>query len=378
MADGRPVSNTVDAPIQVNGRANPGTPRAPLRQDWYISGTAKPAIRESAMSDLLRIAQAVEFAAVRHAHQRRKGASEAPYFNHLAAVAANVARATGGHDPNLLIAAYLHDCIEDCGVTRAEIEERFGDDVAELVAEVTDDKSLSKEERKALQIEQAPHKSARAKILKLSDLIANISDMLVHPPVNWSLERLLRYFVWANDVADGLRNGTPALAAPALLAEFDALFARFEELKPGPTMQPLALAIKIAANAHATHRPDKGGAPYILHPLRMMMRMDTDEARMTAVLHDVAEDHEDEGWTFERLGSAGIPESVIDALRCVTKLADDEDYAAFIERAAANPLARAVKLADLEDNMNLLRLGELLDEDVERLRKYHRSWLRLS
>ena len=99
---------------------------------------------------------------------------------------------------------------------------------------------------------------------------------------------------------------------------------------------------------------------------------------MTAVLHDVIEDHEDEGWTFERLARAGIPESVIEALRCVTRLADDEDYAAFIERAAANPLARAVKLADLEDNMNLLRLEELLDKDVERLRKYHRSWRRLS
>ncbi|QLQ23962.1 MAG: bifunctional (p)ppGpp synthetase/guanosine-3',5'-bis(diphosphate) 3'-pyrophosphohydrolase [Dechloromonas sp.] len=86
-----------------------------------------------------------------------------------------------GQDPDLVIAAYLHDCIEDCGVTRAEIEERFGEDVATLVAEVTDDKSLPKEERKALQIEQAPHKSARAKILKLADLVANIADMLVHP-----------------------------------------------------------------------------------------------------------------------------------------------------------------------------------------------------
>ena len=237
------------------------------------------------MSDLPRIAQAVEFAAVRHAHQRRKGASEAPYFNHLAAVAANVAKATGGQDPDLVIAAYLHDCIEDCGVTRAEIEEQFGGDVANLVAEVTDDKSLPREERKSLQIERAPHKSARAKMLKLSDLVANLSDMLVHPPVNWSLERQLRYFVWANDVASGLRNGTLALEAPALLAEFDALFARFEELKAGPTMHPLALAVKIAAAAHATHRPDKGGAAYILHPLRMMMRMDSDEARMTCLLY---------------------------------------------------------------------------------------------
>ena len=142
-------------------------------------------------------------------------------------------------------------------------------------------------------------------------------------------------------------------------------------------MATLERAIAFAALAHQGQR-DKADAPYILHPLRMMLRMADDEARMTAVLHDVIEDHEDEGWTFERLGRAGIPESVIEALRCVTKLADDEDYAAFIERAAANPLARAVKLADLEDNMNLLRLEELLDKDVERLRKYHRSWRRLS
>ena len=96
------------------------------------------------MSDLSRITQAVEFAAIRHVHQRRKEASEAPYINHLAAVAANVARATAGQDANLVIAAYLHDCTEDCGVTRAEIGELFGDDVADLVVEVTDDKSLPK------------------------------------------------------------------------------------------------------------------------------------------------------------------------------------------------------------------------------------------
>ena len=204
-----------------------------------------------------------------------------------------------------------------------------------------DDKSLPKDERKSLQIEHAPHKSA-----------------------------------WANGVACGLRDGSLALEAPALLAEFDALFARFEELKAGSTLHPLALAVKIAA--HATHKPDKGGAPYILHPLRMMLRMNNDEARMTAVLHDVVEDHADEGWTFERLGKAGIPESVIEAVHCVTKLTDDEDYVAFIERAATNPIAKAVTIADLEDIMNLLRLDELLDKDVERLHKYHVSWKRLS
>lgn len=139
-------------------------------------------------------------------------------------------------------------------------------------------------------------------------------------------------------------------------------------------MDPLVKAIAIASNAHLTHDPDKGGAAYILHPLRMMMRMATDEERMVAVLHDVVEDHINEGWTFERLAYEGIPESVIAALRCVTKVSEDEDYTAFIHRAASNPLAKAVKLADLEDNMDVLRIADLSDKDVKRLRKYHSHW----
>jgi (p)ppGpp synthase/HD superfamily hydrolase len=138
----------------------------------------------------------------------------------------------------------------------------------------------------------------------------------------------------------------------------------------------LGQAIAIAALAHR-HDVDKGGAPYILHPLRMMMRMPNDTARMVAVLHDVVEDHEADGWTFERLAAEGIPPEVIEALRCVTKLSADEDYDAFIARAASHPVAKAVKLADLEDNMNLLRLDALSDKAVERLRKYHRHWQQL-
>jgi (p)ppGpp synthase/HD superfamily hydrolase len=135
----------------------------------------------------------------------------------------------------------------------------------------------------------------------------------------------------------------------------------------------LGKAIAIAAIAHQ-HDVDKGGAPYILHPLRMMMRMNNDTARMVAVLHDVVEDHAAEGWTFERLAAEGIPPEVVEALRCVTKHPDDADYDAFIARAASHPIAKAVKLADLEDNMNLLRLDALSDKAVERLRKYHRHW----
>jgi len=335
------------------------------------------------MNDIERIARAVQFAAEKHTRQRRKGASEAPYINHLATVAANVAAATSGADANLIIAAYLHDCVEDCGVKPPEIVAAFDEDVASLVVEVSDDKTKDKEVRKRLVIEHAPHKSARGKVLKLADLVANLSELLAQPAVNWSAERVQGYFDWASQVVDGLRSGSPAMDAPALLAEFDALIARRAEIKPGPMRHPLALAIKIAAAAHATHTPDKGGAPYILHPLRMMMRMSCDDSRMVAVLHDVVEDHSEDGWTFESLDEAGIPKSVIAALRCVTKTEEEERlkdaaYEAFIDRAATHPVAIKVKLADLEDNMNVLRLGELTDKDVVRLRKYHKSWKHLS
>lgn len=145
-------------------------------------------------------------------------------------------------------------------------------------------------------------------------------------------------------------------------------------------MDPLAKAIAIAANAHLTHAPDKGGAPYILHPLRLMLRMDSDTARMVAVLHDVVEDHADEGYTFDFLAAEGIPGEVIAALRCVTKTGAEErdsegKYMDFVRRAATDPIARQVKIADLEDNMNLLRIAaELSDRDLARLKRYHAAW----
>lgn len=142
-------------------------------------------------------------------------------------------------------------------------------------------------------------------------------------------------------------------------------------------MSLLERAIAIAVEAHAG-KVDKAGAPYILHPLRMMLRMATDEARMIAVLHDVVEDHREEGWSFERLCGEGFPEIVINALKCVTKLAPDEDYTDFVCRAASNPLARQVKVADMEDNMNIMRMVQLSDKDVARLNRYliHWQWIR--
>ena len=135
-------------------------------------------------------------------------------------------------------------------------------------------------------------------------------------------------------------------------------------------------AIAIAANVHKG-QVDKAGDPYILHPLRMMMRMETEEAKIAAVLHDVVEDSTPEDkWTIERLAGVGFSKQVLEAVACLTK-ADGEQYEDFISRAAADPVARLVKIADLEDNMNMLRLDHVRPKDLDRLEKYHRSWLKL-
>ena len=113
------------------------------------------------------VTRAIHFAAQRHADQRRKGRRAEPYVNHLTEVAASLAEATDGEDPALLAAAYLHDTIEDTQTSLAELRNLFGEDIAALVMEVTDDKSLPKLERKRLQIVNAPKKSRRAKLLKI-------------------------------------------------------------------------------------------------------------------------------------------------------------------------------------------------------------------
>ncbi len=152
----------------------------------------------------IAVLQAADAAARWHVHQRRKGAAEEPYVNHLLEVATLVAEATEGKDPELVIAALLHDAIEDQEVPSDLIAETFGEDVADLVKEVTDDKSLPKGKIKQLQIEEAPKKTDRAKILKLADKTSNLKAIGASPPANWSVKRRLEYIRWARDVAAGL------------------------------------------------------------------------------------------------------------------------------------------------------------------------------
>jgi len=156
--------------------------------------------------DVLLITRALDFASRAHTDQRRKGTREEPYVNHLTDVAWMLAQATAGKDAALIAAGLLHDTIEDQGVTHATLADTFGNDVADLVAEVTDDKSLAKAERKRLQIEHAPHKSPRARMLKIADKTSNLRAILHSPPTDWSRDRKHEYFTWADSVVAGCRG----------------------------------------------------------------------------------------------------------------------------------------------------------------------------
>ena len=127
-------------------------------------------------------------------------------------------------------------------------------------------------------------------------------------------------------------------------------------------------AIAIAAMAHEG-QVDNAGAPYVLHPLRMMLSLVTPEARMAAVLHDVVEDTP---VTLEQLRAEGFPQAVIEAVEALSKR-EGEDYEAFIRRASSNLLARQVKLADLRDNSDLSRIAQPTAKDYERIEKYRRA-----
>jgi len=164
---------------------------------------------------VLQIVRALDFAAWAHSSQRRKGGAREPYVNHLTEVAWLVAQATGGEDDKLVIAALLHDVLEDQSmhVTFEMLEEHFGKRVAKIVREVTDDKSLPKTERKRMQVLHAPHLSRRARILKIADKAANLNSILQTPPKEWSATRKREYFAWAAEVVAGCRGVNASIEA---------------------------------------------------------------------------------------------------------------------------------------------------------------------
>jgi guanosine-3',5'-bis(diphosphate) 3'-pyrophosphohydrolase len=172
-------------------------------------------------TELKLLLKALSFAAHKHKDQRRRDADASPYINHpisLANILCNEGQVT---DVAVICGALLHDTVEDTETTPDELDAEFGKAIREIVMEVTDDKLLSKEERKRLQIVHAAHVSDKAKLVKLADKISNLRDVADNPPHDWSLARRQAYFDWAKAVIDRLRG-----VHPELEAVFDAAYAR--------------------------------------------------------------------------------------------------------------------------------------------------------
>ncbi len=160
-----------------------------------------------------RLLHAITFAADKHRDQRRKDSAASPYINHPISVAQLLADVGQVTEVEILMAAVLHDTLEDTQTSVEELHTCFGERVCAWVQAVTDDKSLPKAVRKQLQIDHAPHLPRAAKRIKLADKICNINDLYQHPPANWEVPRCLAYLDWAEQVVAGCRGSDAALEA---------------------------------------------------------------------------------------------------------------------------------------------------------------------
>jgi len=183
------------------------------------------------MSEMLLLARAYEFAARMHSGQTRKGLAAEPYINHPCEVAALLAQACGGTDTVLIAGGVLHDIVEDTAATQDDLVSQFGDEIAALVMEVTDDRSLPKAERKRLQIGHAATASPRAKMLKLADKTCNLRGLVVSPPADWPHARREAYIDWCELVVVGCRGHNVWLEETYDAALLEARAALAEELR---------------------------------------------------------------------------------------------------------------------------------------------------
>jgi GTP diphosphokinase / guanosine-3',5'-bis(diphosphate) 3'-diphosphatase len=171
---------------------------------------------------------ALVFASDKHRDQRRKDAQATPYINHPIGLVNILWHEAGVYDPVVLMAALLHDTVEDTDTHFEELEQHFGREVEQIVRQLTDDKSLPKAVRKQLQIDHAAAASDAAKLVKLADKIYNLRDLVKSPPVGWSVMRQREYCEWAKQVVDQLRG-----VHPTLEALFDAIYAEAIANRPG-------------------------------------------------------------------------------------------------------------------------------------------------
>ncbi len=164
----------------------------------------------NAKGDVTTLLRAIHFAAEKHRDHRRKGEIAAPYINHPLAVANRLAEAGLEHDTELLMAAVLHDVVEDTETTPEELRALFGERVAAIVMEVSDDKSMKETERKEHAVRCIAGKSEAARLVKLTDLIANIYDVIHHPP-DWGIDRKQRYLDWGERLVVEIKGTHPEL-----------------------------------------------------------------------------------------------------------------------------------------------------------------------
>jgi guanosine-3',5'-bis(diphosphate) 3'-pyrophosphohydrolase len=157
-------------------------------------------------ADLPDLIEALAFASIQHADQRRKDPAATPYINHPIALVHILVSEGAVHDPLVLQAALLHDVLEDTDTSAATLRKRFGAELANVVFELTDDKTLPKQDRKQLQIDRAPDLSSHARLVRLADKISNLRDLSHAPPMDWSPVRIEAYVEWARAVVVGLRG----------------------------------------------------------------------------------------------------------------------------------------------------------------------------
>ena len=163
-------------------------------------------------SEVDQICAAVLFAADKHRLQTRKNKEKTPYISHPIGVAYNVMSFGEVRDSAIIIGALLHDTVEDTQTTFEELKEKFGDTVTGYIKEVTDDKSLGRQERKRLQVINAPHKSKGATMIKLADKLYNVNDLISSTPADWSQSRVDNYLQWAQSVVDRLPRVNPKMS----------------------------------------------------------------------------------------------------------------------------------------------------------------------
>ena len=323
------------------------------------------------------VSRARELARVAHAAHVRK-AGNVPYFTHLDGVASILAE-HGYDDDTSLAAAYLHDLLEDRPSFAARMRDEMPPEVVSTVEALTEKKKslagnkLSKRERFEGYVEglsQETDAVRRAIPISCADKIHNTRSLVRDEAEG---HQLLMQLSTRPGEHEAQLATLRAIYAPhvstSLLESFDAaseaLLETVEAWLPG-------WAVMLAARAHLGQY-DKAGAPYVLHPLRLMMKAQTLEEKLVAVLHDVVEDSR---WSIEGLAREGFSPSVIRALDHLTKR-EGESYEDFIERVATDRLATRVKLLDLEDNADASRIPTPTEHDLERIARYRRALARL-